>query len=82
MFERNYFKTNALCPKCGSSEPKPKYVPEDRTAYLTMIRLNEDDRHYSMRHSMVPLDIRPSTDLIVKDRVDCLCRCGFQWSAK
>lgn len=26
-FERNFYKPSAVCPKCGTGDPKPKWLP-------------------------------------------------------
>ncbi|VVB52778.1 Uncharacterised protein [uncultured archaeon] len=87
-FERNYYKPHATCPKCGSLDPKPKYVPQDAKRYYDAMTNWHHLKHDIARieATMGPVDWvgelppEPSTDLIKPDRVDCLCICGWQWS--
>ena len=76
-FKRNYWKEDAVCPKCGSGAPKPRYVPEDRRVYDSLLQSYYHDQIFTRRSG-----VTPSTDLIQPDRVDNLCRCGYQWSEK
>jgi hypothetical protein len=88
-FERNFYKASAVCPKCGLGDPKPRYVPKNYTQYFQAF-----DMYWQYKATLKvfsgygkeaidPNNIsEPSADLIVPDRVDCLCCCGYQWSEK
>jgi len=83
-FERNFYRVSAVCPKCGSNNPVPKYVPTDSTQYFQALNAYHKAKSYAylFSDSFIQELEEPSIDLIVPDRVDCLCQCGYQWSEK
>jgi hypothetical protein len=84
-FERNFYKASAVCPKCGLGNPEPRYVPVDTREYLMAM-----DMYFEYKASLTVFDMtigegitEPDFKVLTKpDRVDCLCRCGHQWSEK
>ena len=82
-FERNFYKASAVCPKCGLGNPEPKYVPRDTTTYFLAYEMYCRCVSDIVFFSGTKEDFKaPPESLITPDRVDCLCRCGHQWSEK
>lgn len=90
-FERNFYKASAVCPKCGSGNPSPKYVPpNDFKAKMLWNQYSFNMTSYYMcrgKRNLLNVEPLPPTPeviaaAIVPDRVDCLCQCGYQWSEK
>ena len=83
-FQRNFYKPSAVCPKCGSNNPTPKYIPPDSTRYFQAFDAYHRAKSYAylFAESYISELKEPGIDLITPDRVDCLCQCGYQWSEK
>lgn len=79
-FERNFYKPSAVCPKCGTGNPKPKYHPPDCRFYFMVMdmwcRMKSDYQLYGLGE--VPAQ-RPSMNMVEPDYVACLCICGHEW---
>lgn len=69
-FERNFYKASAICPKCGTNEPKPKYYPS---------RILEC--FFSTLHC-ISFSEPKIEDFIIEDKVVNLCICGHEWEER
>lgn len=81
-FKRNFYKASAVCPKCESSNPQPKYIRPDMTWYNFQI-----DSWIFCRRAARDLELpepeQPDFNKsIIPDKVVCLCRCSHEWEEK
>jgi len=81
-FERNFYKASAVCPKCGSNDPKPKYIPPNHRTMNLQIDFWILACSVS-RHLKEPESVRPNfRKFIIPEKVVNQCRCGYEWEEK
>lgn len=93
-FERNFYKPSAVCPKCGTSRPKPKYVPMDSSNYFFQLEcwsrsVSQNffgmfgESKVSYEDAKKAAGPEPDPDKhTVPDKVVNLCICGHTWEEK
>lgn len=81
-FDRNFYKASAECPKCGSGDHKPKYIPPDLWAYNFALNCWSMSLQ-AARYFEEPEPKPPNYEkLMTPDKVINLCICGYEWEEK